>query len=74
MWVDWQDILKCHFAVDITFLISEKQMYLPHFQNCSILLQTLIDILPATTRALTNGLKGFVITSYKIALFRKVNC
>lgn len=31
MWVDWQGILKCHFAVDITFLISEKHMYLPHF-------------------------------------------
>lgn len=31
MWVDWQGILKCHFAVDIAFLISEKHLCLPHF-------------------------------------------
>lgn len=27
MWVDWQGILKCHFAVDITSLISEKRVF-----------------------------------------------
>lgn len=31
MWVDWQGILKCHFGVDITYLIPEKHMYLQHF-------------------------------------------